>query len=121
MTEVDVVREEEIDTDVVTDIVAQESSSPTARDEVSKLQEVDPRNNTANTAENEADTRNELVLFPAMGRTFPSPSSFDDIGLETDLDQLLKAPWFHREALGEEAQLCCYAVDGLLPPNIPGE
>lgn len=43
MTAVDVMGEEEVDTDVVTDIVAQQPSSPTARDEASNSQKVDPR------------------------------------------------------------------------------
>lgn len=73
----------------------------------------------ADSADESATDRDIPVLFPAMGRKFPSPASFDDVSLETDIDQLSKAPWFQQEALEEEAQISSYAVNRWLPANVP--
>lgn len=99
--------------------VGKEPGGLTARDEANGSRRVSPRHNMTKTARNEADTRNEPAIFPVMGRTFPSPSPLDDKSVQNDLDQLSRAPWFHRKVLSDEAYIRVYDVEGWLPPNIP--
>lgn len=63
--------------------------------------------------------RTTSVLCSTTGRTYPSPSSFDDVRCNDNFRLFADAPWLDRDSLVDQALLSRYATDGCLPGDIP--